>query len=228
MAETNARREARKRRILENSENRLRKITAGHNAGENEDGNPRMESNSLKAEIDLEEYNQNQNIIRNGTCNIDKEAELQDSTRFNDNEHESFLNDTNDKSTCLSGQISKPKFMLCRLLFNRINFILLAGIVNILVMLKLDNLFGQAIIIPYLLLMLGRLYNCKNLLETQDNNLLFAALILCNINPKLVYRFKISFAIFTIILNDFGLYMFSFVLMRYIITCYYHHNTIIY
>lgn len=104
------------------------------------DDNPRMESNSLKTETDLEEYN-----IRNGTCNIDKEAELQDSTRFNDDEHENFLNDTSDRSTCLSGQISKPKFMLRRLLFNRINFILLAGIVNILVMLKLDNLFGQVI-----------------------------------------------------------------------------------
>lgn len=102
--------------------------------------NPRMESNSLKTETDLEEYN-----IRNGTCNIDKEAELQDSTRFNDDEHENFLNDTSDRSTCLSGQISKPKFMLRRLLFYRINFILLAGIVNILVMLKLDNLFGQVI-----------------------------------------------------------------------------------
>lgn len=32
MAETNARREARRRRILENSENRLRKITASNNA----------------------------------------------------------------------------------------------------------------------------------------------------------------------------------------------------
>ncbi|XP_029164385.1 uncharacterized protein LOC114935667 [Nylanderia fulva] len=228
MAETNAKREARRRRILENSENRLRKITAKHNADEIKDDNPRMESNSLKAEIDLEEYNQNQTIIRNGTCNIGKEAELQDSTRFNDNEHENFLNDTSDKSTCLpepSQTKSKPKFMLHRLLFNRINFILLAGIVNILVMFKLDNLFGQAIIIPYLLMMLGRLVNYKNLLETQDNNLLFTALILCNIKPKLIYKFKMSFAIFIIILNDFGLYMFSFVLMRYIITCYYHHNT---
>lgn len=34
MAESNARREARRRRILENSENRLRKITARNNADE--------------------------------------------------------------------------------------------------------------------------------------------------------------------------------------------------
>lgn len=222
MAETNARREARRRRILENSENRLRKIIARNNADEIDDDNPRMESNSFKTETYLEEYN-----IRNGICNVEKEAELQDSTRFNDDKHENFLNDTSDKSTCLSEQISKPKFMLHRLLSNRINFILLAGIVNILLMLKLDNLFGQTIIIPYLLLMLGRLYNCKSLLETQDSNLLFAALILCNIKPKLIYRFKISFVLFTIILNDFGLYMFSFVLMRYAISCYYYHNAAI-
>ncbi|XP_070161932.1 uncharacterized protein [Polyergus mexicanus] len=218
MAESNARREARRRRILENSENRLRKITTRNNADEIEDDSPRMKSNSLKAETDLEEHN-----IRNGICNIDKETELQDSVRLNDDKHENFLNDTSNRSTCLSGQIYKPKFILHRLLFRRINFILLAGIVNILLILKLDNLFGQTIIIPYLLLMLGRLYNCKSLLETQDSNLLFAALILCNIKPKLIYRFKISFALFTIILNDFGLYMFSFVLMRYIITCYYYH-----
>lgn len=218
MAETNARREARRRRILENSENRLRKITASNNANKIKDDNPQMESNSfLKTEADLEEYN-----IRNGICNIDKEIESQDSTRFKDDKHENFLNDTSDRSTCLSEQISKPKFMLHRLLFNRINFILLAGIVNILLMLKLDNYFGQAIIIPYLLLMMGRLYNYTSLLETQDSNLLFAALILCNIKPKLIYRFKISFALFTVILHDFGLYMFSFVLMRYVIIYYYN------
>lgn len=100
-----------------------------------------MKSNSLKAEINLEEYN-----IRNGICNIDKNAELQASIRFNDDKHENFLNYTSDRSTCLSEQVIKPKFILHRLLFNRINFILLAGIVNILLILKLDNLFGQVIL----------------------------------------------------------------------------------
>lgn len=70
--------------------------------------------------------------------------------------------------------------------------------------------------------MMGRLYDYKSLLETQDSNLLFAALILCNIKPKLIYRFKISFALFTVILHDFGLYMFSFILIRHVITYYYN------
>lgn len=105
-----------------------------------------METNIFKTEANLEEYN-----IRNGICNINKEIESHDSTRFKDDKHENFLNDTSDRSTYLSEQISKPKFMLHRLLFNRINFILLAGIVNILLMLKLDNLFGQVILFNNLL-----------------------------------------------------------------------------
>lgn len=110
------------------------------------DDNLQMENNILKTEADLEEYN-----IRNGICNINKETELQDFIRFKDDKHENFLNDASDRSTCLSKQISKPKFMLHRLLFNRINFILLAGIVNILLILKLDNLFGQVILYNNLL-----------------------------------------------------------------------------
>lgn len=74
--------------------------------------------------------------------------------------------------------------------------------------------------------MTGRLYNYKSLLETQDSNLLFTALILCNIKPKLIYTFKIAFTLFTIILYDFGLYMSSFVLMRYVITTYYYHYNV--
>lgn len=74
--------------------------------------------------------------------------------------------------------------------------------------------------------MTGRLYNYKSLLETQDSNKLFAVLVLCNIKPKLIYRFKISFTLFTTILHDFGLYMFSFVLIRYVITTYYYHYNV--
>lgn len=221
MAEMNARREARRRRILENSESRLRRITGRIGPSEIEDNNPRLESDSLKAESNFEEDN-----IRNGVCDISNHTKLQDCIRFDDR-HEGFSNDTSDKNIHSPGQISKSKFTLYTLLFNRINFILLAGIVNILLVLKLDNLFGQAVIIPYLLLMVGRLYNCTALYETQDSSLLIAALILCNVKPKLIYIFKVSFTLFTIVLNDFGLYMFSFVLMRYIITrCYYHDTAI--
>lgn len=72
--------------------------------------------------------------------------------------------------------------------------------------------------------MMARLYSCTTLHEVQDGSLLVAALILCNIKPRLIYIFKVSFTLFTTILNDFSLYMFSFVLMRYIISRYYYYN----
>jgi len=68
--------------------------------------------------------------------------------------------------------------------------------------------------------MLGRLYSCNRFHEAQDGSLLIPALILCNVKPRLIYKFKMSLTLLTFLLDDFGLYMFSFVLIHYIITFY--------
>lgn len=99
-----------------------------------------MENDTLKAKSNFEDDN-----IKNGICNINSNTELQDYARF-DEEHESFLNDTSNKDISLSEQVSKPKFILYTLLLNRLNLVLLAGIVNILLVLKFDHLFGQVYI----------------------------------------------------------------------------------
>lgn len=80
--------------------------------------------------------------IGNGVCNINSNTKLQDYARFDDG-HKDFLNDTSNKNIHSPEQISKSKFILYTLLFNRVNLVLLAGIVNILLVLKLDSLFGQ-------------------------------------------------------------------------------------
>jgi len=95
-----------------------------------------VERDSLKVESNFEEDN-----VRNGVCKISDDMKLQDCTRFNDR-YEDFLNDTSNNIHS-PGRTSKSKFMLHTLLLNRINFILLAGIVNILLVLRLDHLFGQ-------------------------------------------------------------------------------------
>jgi len=82
--------------------------------------------------------------IRNGTCNLTSEEELRNCTRLDD-KHENITNGPDDEEKRISEPISKMEFILCTLLFNRINLVLLAGIVNILLLLKLDNLFGQVI-----------------------------------------------------------------------------------
>ncbi|EZA60721.1 hypothetical protein DMN91_001666 [Ooceraea biroi] len=215
MAEIDAKREARRRRILENSESRLRKITK-RNPESIKDNYKRVEDDNLEVRSNLEEYD-----IRNGICSAVSEKELQDYRRLDEDRHDSLPSDLDDSEKRVSEPVSRVEFMLCTLLFSRINFVLLAIVVNILLLLKLDNLFGQTIIIPYSLLMLGRLYSCNRFHVVQDGSLLITALILCNIKPKLIYKFKTSLTLLIFLLDDFGLYMFSFVLIRYVVVCYY-------
>lgn len=148
MEDVNAKRNARRRRILENSEKRLLKITG-------------KDDNKSKAQIIVKDIQK-----ETSSLHINNEISGIDNT-FNWSKNSSPL-----------------------LLTNRINYILLAIIVNILLILQLDHLFGKTITIPYFPIMLGRLYNYKNTREMQENNLLYTALILCNINPELTYRLK--------------------------------------
>lgn len=101
------------------------------------DNNQRVNSN-LEAGSNLEEYD-----VKNITCSIVDEEKLQDYIRLNDNGHESLLSDPSDGQKHISEPVSKLEFILCTVLFSRINLVLLAVIVNILLLLKLDNLFGQ-------------------------------------------------------------------------------------
>lgn len=84
----------------------------------------------------------------------------------------------------------------------------------------------QTITIPYFPVMFGRLYNYKNTREMQENNLLYAALILCNIRPELTYRLKKLVTISHIILEDLALYIFSFTLIHYGFFYYLHNKDI--
>ncbi|KAF3422827.1 hypothetical protein E2986_13168 [Frieseomelitta varia] len=135
MEDINAKRNARRKRILENSEKRLSKIT-----GRNEDNESEAKS-----------------------VHLDSSSEIYSAE---DTEHEPL-------------HLSK-------------------------------------IAIPYFPIMLGRLYNYKNTKEMQENNnLLYAALILCNIKPELTYQLKKLITISHMIVGDVALYIFSFTLIYY-------------
>ncbi|XP_076755149.1 uncharacterized protein LOC143425943 [Xylocopa sonorina] len=187
MEDINARRNARRRRILENSEKRLLKITG-------RDGDNEFKSPNVHFGISSQMF---------VAADIEKEI---------------LYPNVNDKISDVDptlNRIVKPSS--ARLITNRINYILLAVIVNILLVLQLDFLFGKTITIPYFPIMLGRLYNYKNAREMQENNLLYAALILCNIKPELTYQLKKLVTIIHMILGDLALYIFSFTLIHYIL-----------
>lgn len=182
MDDVKAKRDARRRRILENSEKRLSKITG------------REENNELKST--------NLNVSSQTFEPVDAEEEI-------------LYTNVNGQIPGLHSTLSGTKTSPPRLLTNRINYILLAILVNILLLLQLDHLFGKTITIPYFPIMLGRLYNYRNSREMHGNNLLYAALILCNIKPELIYQLKKLVTIVHIIFSDLALYIFSFTLIHY-------------
>lgn len=101
--------------------------------------------------------------IRNGICNLENNRNLQYYTGFNEDKHEKFhtklnedkyydgqdekfLSNTNDGHKYSSEEVSfDKKSMLCTYLSHHINIIVLAVIVNILLVLKLDDWFGKVI-----------------------------------------------------------------------------------
>ncbi|KOC65927.1 hypothetical protein WH47_12726 [Habropoda laboriosa] len=178
MEDINAKRDARKRRILENSEKRLLKITGKNGSNELEGL-----SSQLFVATDVQRETLNQNV--------------------------------NGKISGINAISSQAKHSPPISLTNRVNYIILAIIVNILFMLQLDHLFGKTITIPYFPIMLGRLYNCINTREMHENNFLYAVLILCNIKPQLIYQFRKLVTVIHMILGDLALYIFSFTLIHY-------------
>lgn len=195
MEDINAKRNARRKRILENSEKRLLKITG-------RDENNESEAKGVHLDLSNETFS----------------AE--------DTENESLHSSINNKiSQGIDGSSNwnhGTKSSALLLLINPVNYILLAFIVNILLVLQMDYLFAKKITIPYFPIMLGRLYNYKNTKEMQENNnLLYAALILCNIKPELTYQLKKLITISHMIIGDLALYIFSFTLIYYGFFCLY-------
>ena len=86
-----------------------------------------------------------------------------------------------------------------------------------LILLKLTNLF-QTIITPYFAVTIARLFFLESWQEPQESKLIVTALILCNINPKLVHKFTKIVTIFRKIIRGFALYIFTFVIIRWVLS----------
>ncbi|KAG7197777.1 hypothetical protein KM043_001595 [Ampulex compressa] len=231
MADLDAKRDARRKRILENSENRLRKITSnGSNNCEekpcqNQDdgfkcnnrvidtGNGSSSTSAVSSMCNgINKMNKSVNGVLHTSPNLEKL--IPSSTAYKS------VTEKVDLTSCST--LKSTRTLPHILLSNRLNYVLLAAIVNVMLALKLSHLFGKTITIPYFTLMVGRLCTVRDVQENHDDNLLVAALILCNINPELTYKLKRLVTLFTLILSDLALYIFSFTLMRYTIYYWLH------
>ncbi|KAF7390265.1 hypothetical protein HZH68_012122 [Vespula germanica] len=269
MDETIAKREARRRRILENSERRLQKITGKTNRNECKDISTKCTTLDVYANVlDLEVngisvnkgliqdkndtlYFRGDNITKNkdktnidsyfGLNNEDTSFVLSNSYKCNDitndkldctnnisnlkhvgyhNESTDYIQEKNSTNYQIQHNVCNKNILFSNLLSNHISYIVLAAIVNILLLFKMDHLFGKYIVIPYLIMMLGRLYARNNIQEPQHGSPLIATLILCNIKPVLTYRLIRAISILTSIITDLALYIFSFTLIYCAITYY--------
>ncbi|XP_043677682.1 uncharacterized protein LOC122633636 [Vespula pensylvanica] len=268
MDETIAKREARRRRILENSERRLQKITGKNNGNECKDISTKCTALDVYAnvlELEVNGISVNKGLIQDKNDTLyfqgDNITKNKDKTNiesyFGLNNEDSFVlsnsykcNDiTNDKLDCTNNisnlkhvgyhnestdyiqeknstnyqiqhNVCNKSILSSNLLCNHISYIVLAAIVNILLLFKMDHLFGKYIIIPYFIMMLGRLCARNNIQEPQHGSPLIAALILCNIKPVLTYRLTRAISILTSIITDLALYIFSFTLIYCAITYY--------
>ncbi|CAD1474733.1 unnamed protein product, partial [Heterotrigona itama] len=200
MEDINAKRNARRKRILENSEKRLSKITG-------RDENNESEAKGVHLDLSSETFS-----AENCTENVLLHSNI---------------SNTISQGDSIDGNSNWTKSSSLLLLINPVNYILLAFIVNILLVLQMDHLFAKKIAIPYFPIMLGRLYNYKNTKDMhKNNNMLYAALILCNIKPELTYQLKKLITISHMIVGDLALYIFSFTLIYYgFFHCLYNTNS---
>ncbi|XP_076278181.1 uncharacterized protein LOC143208037 [Lasioglossum baleicum] len=217
MDDINAKRNARRKRILENSEKRLLKITGSSGDTKSEDTSSQTSSicreiqdekpqQSINGTISEKYYDGIKDTNISEPYNVCNNMFIPPKDKYNNTRTETEEVD----STFTPTRISRPLLPM-----NRLNYILIALIVNILLALELDYLFGKTVVAPYLPVMLVRLYNCISTQATHDGSLLYTALILCNVKPKVTRRLKTFATVFYMVIEDLALYVFSFTAIYY-------------
>ncbi|KAK0159916.1 hypothetical protein PV328_007377 [Microctonus aethiopoides] len=260
MADIAARREARRRKILENSESRLLRIsgqiTKDDNTNNHETKCHKSNLTSSFTNINTNEIPSSESLVNSSWDDpLDFDNEITEANLrtnvgtkkrnftkefvYNDNgiihgQHQTnyktaeIYNDTRyskQNNVSLNGNDEKNELsILTKILVNRSVYILLAAILNLMLILRAEHLFGTSIIVPFLLICLSRLWIIRRLnyneLKSTTNSMIFAALILCNVRPKIIYALKKLFNIVNQLINDLAIFIFSFVLIYYIISQY--------
>lgn len=199
MADAAAKREARRRKILENSQNRLEKITG------------RVCDSPLRERNGLENRKGFLDFLAEGTLPQD------------DNGLESRLNpgaqgDSGSNDNLRNSPPLSEKSLIYKLLFGKLSYPLLAFIVNIMFLLRWDDFFGKTIYAPYFALIVVHIFYHQRWTKLQGSNILVSVLLLCNMNPKAILRLIKIIALCKLIFQGLSLYVFSYSIMRWIIT----------
>ncbi|XP_063972915.1 uncharacterized protein LOC135160371 isoform X2 [Diachasmimorpha longicaudata] len=101
-------------------------------------------------------------------------------------------------------------------------YVALAFVVNAMILMKAEHMFGTSIMVPFSVILITRMFFRANLQQSQHGSMLFAALILCNIKPEIIHRLKISSRLIFVVLKELSFYLFSFVIIYYFGTSYWY------
>ncbi|KAG8035867.1 hypothetical protein G9C98_002993 [Cotesia typhae] len=210
MAEAAARREARRRRILENSESRFQKIS-GRDTSDDIGNGISQECFAEPAEIILPNFSNrdNSDFVRP----VSRPTRNYPSDPVNPEELANLL-----RGAVGSTEPPKKPSLLNNFFFNRFIYAVLALIINLLIILKIDNPVGKSVITPFLLLLLPRVYILTSQENSPRENMMYAVLMLCNIRPSLISKLKNFYKIWSLIVYDLNVYIFSFVMFYFTIT----------
>ncbi|XP_011311776.1 uncharacterized protein [Fopius arisanus] len=109
---------------------------------------------------------------------------------------------------------------LITLLSSQWIYVVLAFLVNIMIVLKGQHIFGTSIIVPFSIMIITRIFFCGSPQHSQSGSMLFAALILCNIKPEIIHRLRTPSSLLCTVCRELSFYLFSFVLIYYLFTSY--------
>ncbi|KAF7989979.1 hypothetical protein HCN44_008653 [Aphidius gifuensis] len=273
-----ARREARRRRILDNSESRLQKITGSTSPiiNSNEEiktglsepilpkslnglnVNENSSSDTLWAptpDIEHQEFERKFQQLQSQLCGennlYDLSARLRQLTA--DAGHQNNLSDlstrlrqlnansdSDDQVSNLIDRINEAGLLLSENKKNSTKtttdnsklsvflkfisgiwiYVVLAAIVNIMMIFKMENIFGTSIFVPFIIVFTIRIWLFIKAEPTQMDNMMMAALVIFRIRPKLMTSIKTFIKLSTVIFKELFFYIFSFVFIYTFISHY--------
>ncbi|XP_046605552.1 uncharacterized protein LOC124298038 [Neodiprion virginianus] len=235
MADAIARREARRKRILENSETRLQRITSGQRIG-HEDVHPDLtqpkNDDLVKTYLEHQDYvtlteSLPNNLHRREGSSMDDIPALMNHIVQNETQNNTVTNKVtnvpnNDNKNASIKKVfqSADAGVLFSVFGNKWTLVLLAALVNILYLLQLQRFCGKDILVPFFTLVLVRLHLFENKAEMQGGNMLSAVLILCSVDPKLVRNLRWVMRICRKVVEEFSIYIFSFIVLHNVASLY--------
>lgn len=212
-----AKREARRRRILDNSENRLKKITGKYEKNPAADNLQNYSNSCTEESVEFpnssEQYQHSKPAEYR--CSSEEDTNKYDNSDSSPTES-SIQQRTLQQITCEQSRYA----LISSLLFSPLACILLAAFVNIIVITRAYCGFFKGIVTPYIIVATIQLSLADKSQAPQGSNAMMTALILSNIKPAIAHNLKKLLTIFSILFKDFALYLACFALFQWVISIY--------